>query len=421
MNKLNGGSLFYALAVSIIIGMLTGSVVLAQYYHRCILHTNAIHEEVMRNAESGVIYFCTEDPEEFRDKAEVDLFGRGEDSVLLQRMSWGVYNVCFSTAHTGNITSERIAMTGSICGESDQFALWLADMDRPLSVTGATELNGKCYLPKAGIERAYIEGKSYSGRELVHGLIEPSSRFLMMYDVERMKEITDLFAAAVPENDSMISWNELSGDAVVEQSFSGKKLLITSDSPIHLTGQHLSGQIMLRSAISITVDKETFLKNIILVAPRIEIENGTHGCFQAFARDSLIVGSDVDLEYPAVLGIVPVNGAIEKPAIVIGKNSRVCGELFLDCETDGINRQGSIVVREETQVEGAINCYGWIDLKGKVFGSLSTQKLVLRTHSAVYENHLMDAVIDCSKRSEFWLGSLLFNKSGTSHVIQWLN
>ncbi len=421
MNKLNGGSLFYALAISIIIGMLTGSVVLAQFYHRCILRTNSIHEEVVRNAESGVIYCCTVDAMNVEDDVDIDLFGRGKDSVLVQRKPWGAYDICVSTAHTGNITWKTIAMTGNIQEKEDAFALWLADMDRPLSITGSTQLNGKCFLPKAGVERSYIEGKSYSGRELVRGTIEPSSRFMPSYDTERMKGVTALFTTSASEFDSIVSWNEISSEEIIEQSFSGKRLIITSDLPIHLTSQQFTGQIVLRSIVSIIVSKEALLENIILIAPRIEIQKSVRGSFQAFARDSIIVGNDVDLGYPTVLGIIPLSGAIEKVAIVIGNSSKVCGELFLDCQTNDINHERNILLETESVIEGAINCYGSVDLKGSVLGSLCCQKITLRTNSAVYENHLMDAIIDCSQRSEFWLGSILFNKSETAHVIQWLN
>lgn len=421
MNKLNGGSLFYALAVSILIGMLTGSVILAEYYHRCLLHNNLIREEVIRNAESGIIYFCTSEDMDVSETVDVDLFNRGKDSVLLQRKSWGVYDVCISTAHTGSIIAERIAMIGTYSAKENDFSLWLADMDRPVFVTGTTQINGKCYLPKAGIERAYIEGKSYSGRNLVYGTIELSERFIPHYVGERMNELEQLFTISSLESDTLVEWSSVAhGDEIV-RSFSEKRLVISSDSPIHLSGQHLSGQIVLCSATSIIVDKTCTLQNIIITAPRIVIENSVEGYFQAFARDSLIVRSDVQLGYPTALGIVPVSGAIEQAALFVDRNTYIGGEIFLATDATDYKHQGSVIIQPESTIEGSVYCAGSVDLKGEVLGSVSCQKFILKTNSATYENHLMDAVIDCSQRSEFWLGSLLFNKSETTHVIQWLN
>lgn len=418
-SKLSGGALFHALAVSTIIGMIVSGVILSEYYHRHLLHQNLVKEEVIRNAESGIVYFCSNQDTEEIESSDIDLFGRGKDSVRLERRTWGAYDVCVSTAHTGDQSSVCMAMIGIIPDPQNKFALWLADMDRALSVTGATRLNGKCYLPKAGVERAYIEGKSYSGRDLVYGSIAESSRFIPSVNNQRMESLESLFVAQ-PE-DSVVLWEDILGLDSIMHSFSKNQLTIISNGIIRVSDVYMSGQIVLRSSSAIVVEKTSFLDDVILVAPRIEIQNEVEGKFQAYAYDSLIVGNDVTLEYPTVLGIVPNEKAIDNPALVVKGGSKVSGELLLAVETSGINHQGSVVIEKESTIEGKIHCCGNLDLKGTVNGSVSCQKFLLKTNSAVYENHLMDAIIDVDQRSHFWLASLLFNNQEGRNVIQWLN
>lgn len=416
MKRLNGGSLFYALAISVIAGMMMAGVVAAGFYHRMLLRKNAVSLEVARNAQSGIILSCS--VEAGAEEMDVDLFGRGQDSVHITRRAWGVYDIRIARAHTGIHSCERIALTGAI-QDKNPFALWLADMDRPLSVTGATLLKGTCYLPQQGIERAYIEGRSFSGRELVQGGIRNSSRFIPQYDQQRLGVLKALING-IGAGDSIISWSEIAGEAEFSRSFSGNGVRIHSEFPVLLSQVKLNGQIVISSAVSITAESSAELENVILVAPRIVIKEKTKGCFQAFARDSVIIGEDVQLNYPSVLGIVAAPGACDKPGIAISGPASIHGEVFLI--TDVNNQQGgNILVDKETCVEGSVYSTTSIDLKGKIYGSLTCQKITLHTNSAVYDNYLMDAEIDRSKLHPAWLGSFLFHQSRDANVIQWLH
>lgn len=420
MGKVEGSSLFHALVISIIIGMLTGSVILAEYYHRTILHRNLIMEEVQRNAESGLNYFCTLPMDDRLDVQDIDLFGRKKDSVSITCKPWGVYDVCTATAHTGDFSATRTAMIGAY-PEATDYALWLSDMDRPLRITGTTQLKGKCLLPKAGIERAYIEGKSYSGTALVYGETGVSARFLPKYDEQRMKKLTELLDATDPNEDTVAEWSSIPVDADINRSFTATRFLLESSQAIVMHAQHLAGQIFIRSARSITVEKDCVLENVILAAPKIFVHQSVLGNFQAFASDSILVAEDVQLEYPSALGIVPSAKAAEISFLRVGEKSSIAGELFLVSETAQQARHGSMLLSTDAEIEGEIYCAGELDLKGTVSGSVCCEKFVLHTNSAVYENHLMDAVIDISRRSPYWLGTSLFNKPETSHVMQWLN
>lgn len=418
--KLQGGSLFYALAISVIIAMLTCSILLAEHFTRISLVNDITNEEVIRNAESGIILACNNEHEDYSQGRDVDLYGRGKDSVFIQRKPWGAFDVCISRAHTRNISFEKIALVGVNESPVNSYSLWVADMDRPLSITGKTELRGKCYLPKSGIERAYIEGNSYQGSCLVYGEMATSSRFMVPPDKNRLELIAELSKGKVADDDSVVSWNDLQSADTIARSFKENALIITGNYPIRIH-QNISGQVCIISSIAIYVERSSQLNNVILVAPRIEIEDETHGQFQAFARDSLIVGKDVRLEYPSILAVCADKLSPEFAGLVMHESAKIMGDVFGSVDGDDIRRHVTISVDHDAMIYGSLYCTDLVDLKATVIGSVTCAKFILKTNSAVYENHLINAVIDCTKRNDAYISSLLRKTDGgTNSVVQWV-
>jgi hypothetical protein len=415
--KLHGGTLFYALGIGVIAGILMSSVIVAEFYHRMLLRSDLTEEEVVRNAESGIIYSCTHFT---TDSTDVDLFKRGKDSVSMQRRMWGAYDVVISTAHTGTHSSTRIAMVGGEPNAKSDHALWLADMDRALSIAGSTILKGNCFLPQAGIERAYIEGKSFAGRELVQGSISASLRFMETYDDVRIKELQRMLRAKWNPADSVegISSIDLTE---LDQSFLASPLVLFESSALILNNCRLTGQIIIYSPLSISVDESAVLADVILVAPKIYLAEQVRGNFQVIARDTITVGAHTALQYPSVLAIIPDELATEHPSLLIGRNAEINGSVFLACDQSGMQRTGNILLKENSIVQGELFSYGTVDLKGTVNGSVTCQKFVLKTNSAVYENALMDATIDTDARNSAWLSSLFYADNHSENVIQWLH
>ncbi|CAN5882452.1 hypothetical protein BH11BAC7_BH11BAC7_16640 [soil metagenome] len=420
---LRGGSLFYALAITIIMGLVSGSLLLSAFYTRLHLQRDQIREEVIRNSKSGLqLLLSGQAGFVYDDPKETDLFGDGSDSVRLEIKSWGAFEIAVSRAHNKIFSHELIAAVGWQCDAKDQTALILADLDRPLSITGTTKLTGDCYLPKAGIQRAYIEGQSYSGTKMVYGQIKPSERFLPKYNEELVERIRKLFDFIPGQTDSTISLEEIRQEDSITNSFLNKTLYVFSSGSISLQAEIIQGNVCIISRTAILVRKNTLLKNVLLIAPFIKIEDNTEGEFQAFARDSLIVGENVHLHYPTVLGIIATAKSPDVSAILIGEKSKISGQLFAcRVETD-FRKHVLIVTAKESIIHGEIYCSDLLDHKGTVYGSVTCSKFKLKTASAEYENHLMNAVINRTKRSPYYIASALTRKkTDRKAVIEWLH
>ena len=419
---LRGGSLFYALAITVIMALVSTSLLVAAHYGRIRLQRDEIRENVIRNSKSGLeLLMGDQSIVGYDSPKDIDLFGRGSDSVLLENKSWGAFEVAISHAHNKSFSHELIAAIGWQGDMNDKTALILADLDRPLSITGSTKLTGDCYLPKAGIQRAYIEGNSYSGEKLVYGEIKTTDRFLPKYNDTLVKRIKALFEFQPGKNDSVIYGEAFQQSDSINNSFLNRPLYVFNEGTIIINSQKICGQVCIISHKLIRIGKNSSIHNELLIAPRIEIDDEVEGDFQAFARDSLITGEKVHLHYPTVLGIIATDKSPDFASLFIGKKSRIFGQVFA-CSTESDFRKHVIVSTEkESIVYGEIYSSDLVDHKGEVYGDVVCVKFELKTPSAEYENHLLNAIIDRTKRSSDYVASALTRKkTDRKTVVQWL-
>lgn len=418
---LRAGSLFYALAISVIIALLSSSLLLAAHFSRLSLQQDTAAEEVIRNANSGLQLLMSAEYNASREVSETDLFGRGMDSVQLGLKSWGAFEIALVRAHRNRFSHELIASVGWQPDADDQTALTLADLDRPLSVTGKTELRGDCYLPKSGIKRAYIEGESYSGSQLVYGLQKKADRFLPKYNDTLVKRIERLFDFVPGANDSVMPLTQFVALDSICNSFRNRPLYIFSNSALSIRSKYISGQVCIISRRSVQVEKNSILKDVLIIAPEIYIADEVQGQFQAFARDSLETGTDLLLHYPSVLGLIATEKSPARALLLLGEHSLVMGQLFACSLANDFKKQVIVQLEKESAVYGSIYSGGLVDLKGTVTGDVTCSKFELRTASAVYENHLMNAVINRPRRSAAFVASAITRKkSDHKAVVAWL-
>lgn len=420
---LRGGSLFYALSIAVILGLVSTSLLLAAHFGRLHVQHDEQSERVIRNARSGIELLLDEPSTvEFGMPAEIDLFGRGQDSVRLEKKAWGAFEIVIARAHHRSLDRQFIAFAGWQADETDHTALTLADLDRPLSVAGSTRLRGTCFLPKAGIQRAYIEGQGYAGDKLVYGETRTSERFLPGCNdtlVDRIKRLFDFHPGA---GDAVMYAPEYSETDSIGNSFLEEVLTIYDDNTIRVSDKKICGHVCIIAGKTIYVEKNAFLGQVLLIAPKIVIADGVEGEFQAFARDSLITGEKVRLRYPSVLGVIGTDKSPDFAALVFGKESTLTGQLFACSSARDFRKHVVVITEKETKICGQVYSSDLVDHRGTVNGDIVCVKFVLKTNSAEYENHLLNAVIDRPARPvAFAASALTRKKTDRKTIVQWLS
>jgi hypothetical protein len=403
------------------VALLSGSLLLAAQLNRTSLLDDQAREETIRNAQSGIEFLLSKNATSFSGPGEIDLFGRGADSVFLERKTWGAFELLVSRAHRRHFSHQVVALAGWQSPPEDRTALVLADLDRPLSITGHTELRGDCFLPRAGIRRAYIEGQSYNGNELVYGQQKISERYLPACNDTLVRQIEKLFTYTGTAGDSILPLAQFLLADSVSNSFLGKPIFILSPGPIRIDHQQVTGQVCIISKSKIIIGRNCHISQAILLAPQILVEENAEGDFQAFARDSLEIGRKARLHYPSVLALVAGSQSPDRATLHLGEKSMLFGELFATGTGKDLRKTVCIRQDRDALVYGTIYSSQLADLPGKTYGTVIVSRFELRTASAVYENHLLDAVIDRNRRLPAYAASSLALKNNEyKAVIEWL-
>ena len=160
--KLKARAMLYAILISLLIAMIAGALIALSFSQRTLQERALWRERLIRNADSGLQLLLGLD--NLPSKA-VDLYGKKQDSVLLSKKAWGLFEVASSQSFHGKDSISTSAMIGLKPYGKHQSALYLADGNTPLALCGETEIRGKAFLPRAGVKRGRVAGQYYSGKE----------------------------------------------------------------------------------------------------------------------------------------------------------------------------------------------------------------------------------------------------------------
>ena len=100
--------------------------------------------------------------------------------------------------------------------------------------------------------------------------------------------------------------------------------------------------------------------------------------------DSVIVGENVQLHYPTALVVQPeqLEGHVS-----IGEHSTMAGVVVAGTS----QQRGSLSLGKGCRLVGEAFVNGATEVKGSIEGQLTTKEFTLKTASATYRNHLLDA------------------------------
>ena len=348
---------------------------------------------------------------EYDTPISVDLFQTGNDSVNLKKSVWGVFEVASATAYNHKDSSSQTVLYGYKPDTILKSAMYLSDQNRALFLCGTTKIKGVCYLPEAGVKRAYIEGQGYINSDLIDGTEKRSKTVLPKLDEKLSAYLAKQFL------DTNASVNTAEIPDTIHHSFSKPTLVIEIGNSIFTLNQKvLSGNIMIKSKGKLIISAENKLNNIQVYATAIVVEENFKGTLQLFARDSLIIHKNCTLNYPSALGIIKDRFKLFQQFIKIEEGSVVEGICFGFCSVTDLNRV-RITVDEKALVYGQLYSDGFAEIKGTVHGHVTCDNFRLRTPSSTYDNHLLNATIDFSKLSTTFVGSALLPSVKEKKVI----
>lgn len=114
----------------------------------------------------------------------------------------------------------------------------------------------------------------------------------------------------------------------------------------------------------------------------------------------------MELKYPSSIYIR--NDSEERIEIFLDEKSKLAGGIVLtgDSYQSSLNRL--VTIEKNAIVMGDVYCYGKTQLKGKVIGTVYTDRFYLKTASSIYENYIINGEINREALPEDFIGLPLF-------------
>ena len=399
MKKLKASALVYVLVISLIGGIITSCFLLQfelslkerDFYLR--------NYKLESYAQSGINYVMAAG-EALEDDQEllVEMNIPTEDKISVKKKNWGIYSVALCKASVGTHTLNKAVLLGAE-NPNDHTGLYVTDRKQAISICGNTRLSGDCYLPENGLKRAYIEGQNYENDQLMYGKQHKSKKEIPSTEQQFISKGLDYLQGKFSASDSLLNFDELISDTIVN-SFFNKTVVLIANHSITLQSGFYSGNIVIYSSDKIKIENGAQLKNIILYAKEIEIEQNNQSCLQAFSEHSVVLKKESQLLYPSVLAILSLgNETINeenenlKQEVILEEKTKFCGTVlavrkFYHPKTDLL-----VSIGKNAILNGEVYTNDKAEIQGEIKGSVYCNTLYLKTSSSVYENYLLNAKI----------------------------
>ncbi len=416
---LKASALYMVIVIALVIGVLCSAVIAVGYYYRSFYEQNFRYDQLRNNIGSGINLLIASG-ESYPVEIKISLFGNENDSLILKKSIWGIYDIGTVCSFMQKDSLKKSFTLAYNIDSTKWAAVYLIDEDRSVSVSGNTHIRGTVFIPKAGIREAYVNNQAYTGdKRIVIGKKLNSTKTLPLLLEERLKNLKAEWNSS-PISDSSLIKNDSTAVSFFAptRSFNFKK---KSSTVHHLS---LSGNIILFSDTTLTIDSTTHLKDVIVFAKGIIVKSGFRGNCQLFAADSIYIDKNCQFNYPSIIGIIgndKKNNTLNK--ISINDYSVIKGGVFI---TDNKNSKlpPVICLGKAVKIMGQVYVPGLLNLKDDVhiFGSAFTNRFIYQQTYTRYENYLINLEIDQLKLSPYYISSDLFPVTAKKKtILQWLN
>jgi len=417
---LKASALYIVIIIALVIGVICSSLIVAAYFYKIQYQRKTRYDQLENNLNSGVNILIASTDTSYAKGKTFSLFNNDEDSVSLKRFFWGVYDIGAAEAFNQKDTLYRTFSLANTIDSSKWAAIYLIDEDRPFSLSGRTTIRGDAYIPKAGVQEAYVDNKAYTGdKRLIIGTRHVSEKKLPVLDENRLK-LFDQYFHKDPLGDSTL----LKRDFAMESFLNPTRFVNFKKEVQTVENIHLSGNIALFSDTTLIIDSTAVFKNILVFAKVIIVKSGFQGNCQLFATDSISVGPGCRFGYPSCLGVLRFQSSIvgTPPKITVGHNTGFSGILFTYEKTEAPVKP-LIDIGKHVKIKGQLYSQGILELKdsAEVDGSVFTSLFYYKNSFTLFENYLINITIDSKALSPYYLtGELLPVASKKKKVLQWL-
>lgn len=418
---LSGHALFYALLLSVVIGVLCTMVLSQSVLYKGLQQRQIGEIKLLQNLEVAV--HLLQASTNLNSKTQFPLDPENQkDSVELQIKQWGVLKIGLARAFQTNARSQHevrkcVALgTPSIFPQS--LSLIMPEDRRPLALCGHTTISGDVRLPENSPRKGSISGQPYIGKQLVLGQI--------LQAVDQLPELSSRFNEECLEAPTASSANLASSlpDSAY-RSFFDSTQIFQSDS-IYLENEVFEGNIWIKAKEYLEVGRNCSLDMVVLQAPTIRIKSGFRGAVQCLASTQIILEPETQLTYPSGLIMHPKSRATIyesqfERSLVMESGSKVFGWVIQTGTPEQL--PAKTYIKSRAKINGLLYSAGSVSLQGSVEGQAICRNFDLEISGRSYYNHLLNGEIKTVAGYSLIIPGNLFNSTNPEKwkLIRWLS
>ncbi len=417
---LKASALYIVIILALVIAIICSSLIVSAYFYKLQYQKKFRYDVLQDNMASGVNILLADNDAAYLQEKTFSLFDTDADSIFLKKLPWGVYDIGVVKAFIQKDTLYKVFSIANTIDSTKWAALYLIDEDRPLSVSGKTMIKGDAYIPKAGIKPAYVDNKAYEGdKRLVIGKQHNSDKKLPALNQERLTQLQNYLSNTI-HGDSTLS----KADSVNQSFLSPTQVIAFKKRPQIIKNITLSGNIILLSDTSITIDSSAVLNNVMVFARSMKVNNGFHGNCQLFATDSISIGQRCRFDYPSCMGVIRFTPQVVRSSekIKIGAHTIFNGIIFT-YEKNTNELQPLIEIGKNVRVSGQVYSQGLLKFTddSEIDGNVTTSRFIYQNTFTLFENYLINIKLNSPALSPYYLTSELTPVSAKKKkIMQWL-
>lgn len=403
---LKASSLLYAIFVCLIVSLLSGSLILIFNYQYRLKQQYFLEDELITAANNNLIQIL----DQFNDNV-LDVKGiiSDEDDKFHTSYSiskWGFYDLLKIKTYHEKDTLYKVGLIGNKYKKED-LALYVSDLDKPLKIGGKTKIVGNAKISKYGASPAYISNQPFTGGKLIDGTIGVSGKRLP--ELKKLKEVNS------DDEPKVMSLEEVRDKKIITNSFYQSTIIVQVTETSSIDNIVLSGNFIVQSKDSLHIRSSVTLNDVLIKAPVVAFEKEFSGTAQVFAKRGVYLGEEATLAYPSSIYID--HDPEKMTTITLEEKSKLAGGIVFTGEKYPNSLNRLITIEDEAKVVGDVYCYGKVQLKGKIIGTLYADRFYLKTTSTIYENHIVNGEVNSLELPKSFIRLPLFVNENSSYEI----
>ena len=419
--KQRSGALQFVIFVAVLIALILSGVLLYAYTFVFLKEQSKATVENIQLADSGISYILQNTELMQNDTLLLDLSDKQNQSIKVNVRKWGIFEKAFVETQHRKKKFIKSAIIGSAVSSVSP-TLYLQETNIPLTIVGDTKIKGNIFLPMQGVMPGFIAGETYNGKRLIYGISKRSGENLPKLEKKCLNQLYFYLNDYKPEPDYNLAHLPTKG---IVHSFNDITKSIYLKKSILLENIDLIGNIVIKSDSLIVVKKSAYLKDILLIAPVVEIEDEVEGVFQVIASKRIKIGKFCRLGYPSAIALIQdetIQGFqiydTHDNKIFIDEGSQIKGSVFYYSKGNPNNFSSQVVLEKSALIKGQVYCTGNFELKGKISGQVFTRQFIVNLYGTAYTNCIYGGIIEKDNVPELFGGILFENQKKT--VMKWL-